>query len=223
MIELFTAGTPNGRKISIALEELQLEYTVRALELGEKEQKQDWYLKINANGRIPSIIDHNADDFVVIESGAILIYLAEKTGKLMPSDPKGHSIVLQWLMFQIGNLGPIQGQAHVFYRYAPEKIRYAIDRYQRETKRLYEVLNTRLEQSRYLGGDYSIADIATYPWVDSYDWAGVPIDDLLHLSRWYEEVGARPAVQRGMAIPEPRRTDADAVEQRVDEGQKILV
>ena len=223
MIELLTAETPNGRKIAIALEELELMYTVRALQLGKMEQKQDWYLSINPNGRIPSIIDHDADDFVVIESAAILIYLAEKTGKLMPSDPKGRSLVLQWLMFQMGNLGPMQGQAHVFYRYAPEKIGYAIDRYQRETRRLYEVLNTRLKRNRYLGEDYSIADIATYPWVASHDWAGVHIEDLPHLARWHEEVGARPAVERGMAIPEPRRTDADSIEGKVDEGQKMLV
>ena len=223
MIELFTAGTPNGRKIAIALEELELEYTVRALKLADKEQKEDWFLKLNPNGRIPAIVDHGENDFVVIESGAILIYLSEKTGRLMPKDVRGRSLVLQWLMFQMGNVGPIQGQAHVFYRYAPKRIDYAISRYQRETRRLYEVLNTRLGDVPYLADEYSIADIATYPWVASHDWAGVPIGDLENLSRWHEEVGARSAVERGMAIPEPRRTDTDSQEAKVDEGQKILI
>ena len=141
----------------------------------------------------------------------------------MPKDIRGRSLVLQWLMFQMGNVGPIQGQAHVFYRYAPERIDYAISRYQRETRRLYEVLNTRLGDVPYLADEYSIADIATYPWVASHDWAGVPIGDLENLSRWHEEVGARSAVERGMAIPEPRRTDTDSQEAKVDEGQKILI
>jgi glutathione S-transferase len=201
MIELFTAATPNGRKVSIALEELELPYSVRRLVLSKGEQKEDWYLKINPNARIPAIIDHDADDFAVFESGAILVYLAEKTGRLMPPDVKGRSRVMQWLMFQMGGIGPMMGQANVFYRYAPEKIPYAIGRYQREVRRLFEVLDRRLEEVEYLAGDYSIADIATYPWASSYDWSGVSIDGLGNLKRWLDLVGARPAVQRGIVIP----------------------
>ena len=147
MIELFTSETPNGWKISIALEEMALPYTYRHIRLSKREQKEPWYLKLNPNGRIPTIIDHDNGDFVVFESGAILIYLAEKTGLLMPKDVKGRSLVIQWLMFQMAGIGPMMGQANVFYRYAPDKIPYAIDRYQRESRRLLEVLDTRLERS----------------------------------------------------------------------------
>ena len=146
MITLYTAGTPNGHKISIMLEEIGLDYAVVALNLRESEQRENWFLEINPNGRIPAIVDHNNDDLNVFESGAILLYLAEKTTKLLPSDEKERSTVIQWLMFQMGGIGPMQGQANVFYRYAPEKIDYAIGRYQREVRRLYEVLNTQLEE-----------------------------------------------------------------------------
>ena len=201
MITLYTSPTPNGIKASIALEELNLEYKVHALELGKLEQKEDWFLEINPNGRIPAIIDHANDDFPVFESGAILIYLAEQTGKLLPTDWRGRSLVLQWLMFQMGGIGPMMGQANVFFRYAEEKIPFAIDRYQREVRRLLEVLNGRLSDNEYLAGDYSIADIANYSWVHSHDWSGVAIDGLDHLQRWLEQIGARPAVQKGMTIP----------------------
>src|SRR5918993_5871564 len=147
MIELYTAATPNGYKASIALEELGLPYTMRVLDLAQGEQKQAWYRAINPNARIPAIVDHDADDFAVFESGAILIYLAEKTGRLMPGDAKGRSLVLQWLMFQMGGIGPMMGQANVFFRYAPEKIPFAIDRYQRECRRLFEVLDTQLKDN----------------------------------------------------------------------------
>ena len=146
MIELFTAETPNGWKASIALEELALPYQVRPIALSQNEQKQAWYLKLNPNGRIPTIVDHDNGDFAVFESGAILIYLAEKTGRLMPKDPKGRSRVIQWTMFQMGGIGPMMGQANVFFRYAPEKIPYAIDRYQREVRRLFELLDTQLAE-----------------------------------------------------------------------------
>lgn len=202
MIDLYTAGTPNGLKASIALEEVGLDYRVTPINLSEQVQKKDWFLQINPNGRIPAIIDRDNEDFAVFESGAILVYLAEKTGKLIPKDFKGRSEVFQWLMLQMGGIGPMQGQAHVFYRYAEEKIPYAIERYQKETRRLYEVLNTQLERSEFLAGDYSIADIATYPWVRKYDWAGVSIDGLDHLNRWIKQISDRPAVQRGLAIPE---------------------
>src|SRR5690349_5065138 len=175
MIELLTAATPNGWKISIALEELGLPYTVKPISLSKLEQKEEWFLKINPNGRIPAIIDHDNGDFQVFESGAILIYLAEKTGKLLPTEPKARSRVLQWLMFQMSGLGPMMGQANVFFRYAPEKIPYAIERYQREVRRLFEVLDTRLGEAEYLAGDYSIADIANWSWVHGYKWSGVGI------------------------------------------------
>ncbi|MBB6341712.1 GST-like protein [Pseudomonas fluvialis] len=210
MIELYTAATPNGQKISIALEELGLPYRVHALSFDRKEQKAPEYLKINPNGRIPAIVDTESEDFAVFESGAILLYLAEKTGQLMPADAKGRSTVIQWLMFQMGGVGPMQGQANVFFRYFPEKLQGAIDRYQNETRRLYEVLDTRLGEVEYLAGDYSIADIATYPWVRIHDWSGVSVDGLPHLQRWMDALAARPAVQRGLQVPQ-REPDAAAV------------
>jgi glutathione S-transferase len=203
MIDLYTAETPNGWKISITLEELALPYTVHALALSKNEQKEPWFLKINPNGRIPAIIDRDSDDFPVFESGAIMIYLAEKVGRLLPQDVKGRSRVVQWLMFQMGGIGPMMGQANVFYRYAPEKIPYAIERYQREVRRLLEVLNGRLADNEYLAGEYSIADIAHWSWVSGHGWSGVSIDGLDHLQRWLARVGARPAVQRGRAVPPP--------------------
>jgi GSH-dependent disulfide-bond oxidoreductase len=217
MIELFTAATPNGHKVSIALEELGLPYDLRVLSLSDNEQKEPWFLQINPNGRIPAIVDHDEDDFAVFESGAILIYLAEKTGQLMPQDRRGRSEVLQWLMFQMGGVGPMMGQANVFYRYAPEKIEYAIGRYQRESRRLFEVLDTRLGEVPYLAGDYSIADIATFPWVRIHEWTGVSVDGLAHLQRWLIDIAARPAVQRGLQRParEPAADDASKAQARV--------
>lgn len=209
MIELYTAATPNGHKISIALEELGLPYEVHALSFDRQEQKAPEFLRINPNGRIPAIVD---DGFPVFESGAILIYLAEKTGRLLPSDPRGRSLAIQWLMFQMGGVGPMQGQANVFYRYFPEKLQGAIDRYQHETRRLYEVLDRRLGEAEYLAGAYSIADIATYPWVRVHDWAGVAVDGLDHLQRWMAALAARPAVQRGLQIPARPRDDASLVQ-----------
>ena len=206
MIDLYTAATPNGHKVSIALEELALPYAVHALSFEKKEQKSPEFLRINPNGRIPAIVDRDNGDFAVFESGAILIYLAEKTGQLMPQDPKGRSRVIQWLMFQMGGIGPMQGQANVFFRYFPEKLPAAIERYQHETRRLYEVLNSRLGEAEYLAGDYSIADIATFPWVNGHEWSGVSVDGLAHLQRWLGAMGARPAVQRGLLVP-PRQDD----------------
>src|SRR3984957_9919508 len=160
MIDLYTAETPNGWKISITLEELEIPYSVHSLALSKNEQKAPAYLKINPNGRIPAIVDRDNDDFAVFESGAIMIYLAERAGKLLPQDVKGRSLVMQWLMFQMGGIGPMMGQANVFFRYAPEKIPYAIERYQREVRRLLEVLDSRLSDHEYLAGDYSIAEYA---------------------------------------------------------------
>lgn len=203
MIDLYTAPTPNGWKVSIALEEMGLEYRVRPIDLESREQKSDWYLALNPNGRIPTIVDRDEGDFPVFESGAILLYLAEKTGLFLPTELRGRSRVIQWLMFQMGGVGPMQGQANVFYRYAPERIDYAIDRYRNETRRLYEVLDGQLAREEYLAGDYSIADIATWPWVQGHQWAGIPIEGLPHLQRWLEAVGNRPAVQRGRDVPVP--------------------
>jgi GST-like protein len=221
MIELFTAATPNGWKISIALEELGLTYTVRALSLGKLEQKEEWFLKINPNGRIPAIVDHDNGDFAVFESGAILIYLAEKTGKLLPTEVKARSRVLQWLMFQMGGIGPMMGQANVFFRYAPEKIQYAIDRYQRESRRLFEVMERQLDTSTYIAGeDYSIADIALHSWVAGYEWSGVKIDGLPGLKRWLDLVGSRPAVVKGRAVPPPLSSEERA--KSVESAKKML-
>jgi GST-like protein len=210
MIDLYTAATPNGHKVSIVLEELGLPYTVHALSFDKKEQKSPDFLKINPNGRIPAIVDRANGDFAVFESGAILIYLAELSGKLLPKDPKGRSVVLQWLMFQMGGIGPMQGQANVFFRYFPEKLQGAIDRYQHETRRLYEVLDTRLQAVEFLAGEYSIADIATYPWVRGHEWSGVEVGGLPALQRWMATMEARPAVQRGLLVPE-RIDDASVV------------
>jgi len=202
LIDLYTAATPNGRKISIALEEMQLPYTVHHVRLGELEQKNPQFLRLNPNGRIPVIVDREADGQSIFESGAILIYLAEKTNQFLSDRAQERTVTLQWLMFQVAGLGPMQGQANVFFRYAPEQIPYAIERYQREVRRLYEVLDSRLAEAEHLAGEYSIADMATWPWVVSHDWAGVPIDGLEHLQRWLAAVGERPAVKRGMDVPE---------------------
>lgn len=221
MITLYTARTPNGFKASIALEELGLAYETRALDLKAEEQKQDWFLALNPNGRIPVIVDHDADDLVIFESGAILIHLAERTGRLLPDDPAGRSRALQWLMFQVGGVGPMMGQANVFHRYAPERIPYAIERYQRESRRLLEVLDTRLGEAEYLAGEYSIADIANWCWATTYRWSGVDIDGLPNLSRWLDAVAQRPAVQAGRNVPpKPEGLKAADVEAT---GSKILV
>lgn len=217
MIELFTAATPNGWKASITLEELGLPYKVRRIDFDKREQKEPWYLKINPNGRIPAIVDHGNDGFAVFESGALMIYLAEKAGRLLPSDLKGRSLVMQWLMFQMGGVGPMMGQANVFYRYAPERIPYAIERYQREVRRLLEVLDGRLKDNEFLAGDYSLADIANFSWVRGYKWSGVTLDGLEHLSRWLTAIAERPAVKRGVDVPEP--VDLEAMIRKADEAR----
>jgi GST-like protein len=220
MIDLYTASTPNGWKVSIALEELALPYTVHRIDLQAGEQKEPAFLAINPNGRIPAIVDRDAEDFPVFESGAILVYLAEKAGALMPTDPKGRSRVMQWLMFQMGGIGPMMGQANVFYRYAPEKLPYAVERYQRETRRLFEVLDGQLAHHEHLAGEYSIADIATWTWVSTYEWSGVSIEGLPHIARWLELVGQRPAVQRGRSIP-GKLAPTDAETAKI--GRSLLV
>jgi glutathione S-transferase len=221
MIDLFTAATPNGWKVSIALEEMGIPYTVHTLDLAKGEQKQDWYLRLNPNGRIPTIVDRGNDDFAVFESGAILIYLAERSGRLLPHDAKGRSRVIQWLMFQMAGVGPMMGQANVFLRYAPEKIPYAIERYQREARRLFEVLERQLTLHEFVAGnEYSIADIAHWSWIHGHEWSGVSIDGLPHLSKWLERIAARPAVQRGRAVP-PRSDNKEQA--RSEAGRKLLV
>jgi len=205
MIDLYTASTPNGHKAAVTLEELELPYTVHPLKLSEHQQKEDWFTKLNPNGKIPVIVDREADDFAVFESGAILIYLAEKTGRLMPADAKGRSTTVQWLMFQMGGVGPMMGQANVFYRYLPDKIQPAIDRYQNESRRLFEVLNRRLDESQWLAGnELTIADIANWCWVRTYEWSGVSIAGLPSLERWLEVMGERPACKKGVDVPENR-------------------
>ncbi|HYB99977.1 MAG TPA: glutathione S-transferase family protein [Candidatus Limnocylindrales bacterium] len=220
MIDLYTSQTPNGWKASIMLEEVGLPYEVHAISLQSGDQKQPEYLKINPNGRIPTIVDREEGDFAVFESGAILIYLAEKTGKLLPTDRKGRSTVIQWLMFQMSGVGPMQGQANVFFRYFPEKLPSVISRYHNETKRLYQVLETRLEGREYLCDEYSIADIATWPWVRIHAWSGIEIDDMPNLQKWIDRVAERPAVQRGVEIPRPIETASS--EDVVKAAQSIL-
>ena len=204
MIDLYTAPTPNGFKASITLEEMALPYTVHELDLSTGVQKEAPFVAINPNGRIPAIVDRDNDDFAVFESGAIMIYLAEKTGQLMPSDVKGRSRVIQWLMFQMGGIGPMMGQANVFHRYLPEKIPLAIARYQGESRRLCGVLDQHLADHEYLAGDYSIADIANFAWVRTHRWSGVDVSDMPHLKRWRDAISERPAVQRGLNSPPPR-------------------
>ena len=223
MIDLYTSNTPNGYKVSIMLEELKLPYNVIAVDLVKKEQKKAEYLKLNPNGRIPIIVDRENKNFVVFESGAILIYLAEKTGQLLPEQPEKRSVVLQWLMFQMGGIGPMQGQAHVFYRYAPEKIEYAINRYQKETLRLYQVLDDQLKNKEYLTDDFSIADIATWPWVRRHQWAGVEIEKLYNLRRWMENLENRPAFQKGIEVPFKMDRSNISRENAIKMGEKLLI
>lgn len=226
MIDLYTSATPNGWKASVTLEEVGLPYEVHAIELSKGTQKEPWFLKINPNGRIPAIVDRDEDDFAVFESGAVMMYLAEKTGTLMPTDRKGRSRVVQWLMFQMGGIGPMMGQANVFYRYWHEKYQPAIDRYQNESRRLFEVLNTRLADNEYLAGDYSIADIANYCWVRIHPWSGVSVEGLDHLQRWLAAIAERPGVQRGLKVPVDteamRKGDGEGAKRTVESAKSIL-
>jgi GST-like protein len=203
MIELYTAPTPNGWKASVTLEEMGLPYEAILVNLLEGEQKKPEFLKLCPNGRIPAIVDKENDDFAVFESGAIMLYLAEKTGQFIPSDAKKRSQVVQWLMFQMGGIGPMMGQANVFFRYFPEKIQPAIDRYQNEVKRLFTVVDTHLADNEYLVDEYSIADIANWCWIRSHEWSGVEIDDLPNLKRWKSLIDARPAARKGVDVPMP--------------------
>jgi GST-like protein len=204
MIELYTWSTPNGRKVSIMLEELGEPYNVHPLNIGKGDQFTPEFVAINPNSKIPAIVDVEGPDgkpIAIMESGAILIYLAEKSGKLLPSSGRARSTVLQWLMFQMGGVGPMFGQVHHFLRAAKEPVPYAIERYTTETRRLYGVLNERLKEHEYLADQYSIADIATYPWTARYEWHKTRLEDFPHVKRWFDAISARPAVQRGMKIP----------------------
>ena len=213
MIELYTSATPNGWKTTIALEELELPYELHAVDLVKGDQRRPEFLALNPNGRIPVIVDRDAGGLTIFESGAILLYLAEKTGKLMPRDLACRYAVIQWLMFQMGGIGPMQGQAVTFERYFGEDVPVARARYKNETRRLYEVLDKQLADYEYLAGGYSIADIANWSWVHTHRWSRVPVDGLSHLQRWIKAIDARPAVQRGLQIPPPRgqRKKADRI------------
>ncbi|TPX57762.1 hypothetical protein PhCBS80983_g03583 [Powellomyces hirtus] len=205
-LTLYTVGTPNGQKASIALEELGLPYKTHKIEFSKNEQKEEWFLRINPNGRIPALVDNGRGDFPVMESGAILLYLAEHYDPnhlLLAKDANKRSEAIQWLMWQMGGLGPMQGQANHFFRYAPEKIPYGIKRYQDETKRLYSVMERALSDDRdYLVGDYSLADIACFGWVAAHNWAGVGLEEFPKVDAWLHRVAQRPAVRKGMDVPD---------------------
>jgi GST-like protein len=200
MIDLYTFTTPNGRKASIMLEEVELPYNVHKIDITKGDQFTPEFVAINPNSKIPAIVDQDTG-ITVFESGAILIYLAEKTGKLLPTNSKERFQVLSWLMLQMGSVGPMFGQLNHFKKFAPEKIPYAIERYEKETLRLYSVLEGQLAEREFICGDYSIADIATYPWVAIHEWQGLTLDSHPHLKRWVETIQQRPAVERGMAVP----------------------
>lgn len=203
MIQLYTWGTPNGKKVSIMLEEIGLPYEVHAINIGQGDQFKPEYLAINPNNKIPSIIDPDgpgSKPFTLFESGAILMYLAEKSGKLWPADLRQRYTVIQWLMFQMGGVGPMFGQANYFYR-LEEKVPFAIERFHKEALRLYGVLEKALGEREYLAGEYSLADIATYPWVWRHEMHHVNLEEFPHVKRWYDAISDRPAVQRGMDIP----------------------
>jgi GST-like protein len=204
MIDLYTWTTPNGRKVSIALEELALAYRVHPVDIGKGEQFRPEFVALNPNSKIPALVDSDGPGgapLSLFESGAILIYLAEKTGKLLAAEPRARIETLVWLMFQMGGVGPMFGQAHHFLRAAPEPVPYAIERYGKETRRLYGVLDRRLGEKEYLAGEYSIADIATFPWVARHEWHKVDLDEFPKVARWFAAIAARPAVARGMRVP----------------------
>jgi GST-like protein len=212
MIELYYWTTPNGHKITIFLEEVGLPYTIVPINIGAGDQFKPEFLKISPNNRIPAIVDHEpaggGEPISVFESGAILLYLAEKTGKLIPTDLHQRVEVLQWLFWQMGGLGPMAGQNHHFNRYAPEKIDYAINRYVNETARLYAVLDKRLADREFVAGDYSIADIAAYPWIVPYESQSQKLEDFPNLKRWFETIQARPAVIRAYEKAEAFKNQA---------------
>lgn len=225
MIDLYTAPTPNGWKASVTLEELEIPYQTKVVNLLKQEQKEEWFLRINPNGRIPAIVDRDAADLAVFESGAVMVYLAEKVGKLLPTEPAPRARVMSWLMFQMGGIGPMMGQANVFSRYFPEKIPAAIERYQNESRRLFEVLDRQLGETEWLADTYSIADIANFCWVRTYKWSGVSLDGLDQLRRWMDAMTARPGVVAGCKVPIdlPQLTDdAEGAEEFAKNARTIL-
>lgn len=208
MIDLYVWPTPNGYKISIMLEEIAMAYNVIDIDIARGDQFSPEFLKISPNNKMPAIVDSDGPDgkpIAIFESGAILLYLAEKSGTLMPKDMRGRYNVMQWLMFQMASVGPMLGQANHFRTYAPEKIPYAIDRYTNETKRIYGVIDRRLKEAPYIAGDYTIADIAIFPWLRSYERQGLKLEDFPNLHRWYKAIDARPAVQKGLQLQKERR------------------
>lgn len=207
MIDLYTWSTPNGRKVSIMLEELALPYDVHAIDIGKGDQFAPGFVAINPNSKIPAIVDSDGPDgkpFALFESGAILLYLADKTGRLLPAGKSQRFEAIQWLMFQMGGIGPMFGQTHHFLRAAPEPVPYAIERYSKETRRLYGVLDRHLADREWLGSEYSVADIATFPWTARHEWHKVDLAEFPNVKRWYDRIAARPAVQRGMKVPSAR-------------------
>jgi GST-like protein len=204
LIDLYTWSTPNGRKVSIMLEELGLPYKAHAIDIGKGDQFQPDFVTISPNSKIPAIVDSEGPDgkpYALFESGAILLYLADKSGRFLPARKTERFEVIQWLMFQMGGVGPMFGQTHHFLRAAPEPVPYAIERYSKETRRLYGVLDKHLAGRQWLGSEYSVADMATYPWVARHDWHKVELADFPHVKRWYDVIGERPAVVQGMKIP----------------------
>jgi len=201
MIDLYTWSTPNGRKVSIMLEEVGLPYTVHPIDIGKDEQFQPGFLKISPNNRIPAIVDRENDNMPLFESGAILLYLAEKTGQLMPSNKRAHWQAVQWLMWQMGGVGPMLGQIHHFKRAAQGKSAYAEERYVKEGKRLYGVLDRQLERSEYVAGSYSVADISIWPWISRFEWQTIDMNAFPNVVRWYKAIAARPAVVKGYHVP----------------------
>ena len=224
MIDLYSWPTPNGRKVHIMLEEVGLDYQVFPIDIRKGDQFTPEFLEISPNNKIPAMRDHDGPDgkpYALFESGAILMYLAEKTGQLMPAGMAQRYRVIEWLMFQMGGTGPLLGQAHHFRQYAPEPIPYAIDRYTKEANRLYGVLDKRLAGHEWLAGDYSIADIANYPWIRSYERQGVVLEDYANVKRWYDAIEARDAVQRGIAVLEDTpRTELDEEARAIMFGDK---
>ena len=202
MIELYSWGTPNGRKISIMLEELGLAYTMHPINIGKDDQFTPEFLAISPNNKIPAIVDTDNGQ-TLFESGAIMMYLAEKTGKFMPTEPKARWATIEWLMWQMGGVGPMMGQAHHFVKYNPDKSEYASERYLNEAKRLYKVMDERLANNEWLNGNsYSIADMAVWPWAARHDWQTIDLNDYPNVARWYTAIANRPAVQRGWNVPE---------------------
>ena len=201
MIHLYTSSTPNGHKVSCMLEAIEMPYEIHSVNLGEGDQRKPDFLKISPNGRIPAIVDTDNDDLSIFESGAIMLYLAEKSGKLIPSDIKGRAKVIEWLMFQMGGIGPMMGQANVFSRYFPEKIQPAIDRYQNESRRLFEVLDMQLSKNEWHAGEYSIADIANWCWVRTHNWSGVSLEGLMYLEKWKNKMYDQPGMLKGTEVP----------------------